>query len=158
MGQRGPAKTPAKIQMIKGNPGRRKINQDHVTLASGKCECPDFLTPDAADEWERIAPILERTGILTPADQSALACYCQSYADYKKAVEMLDKHGDVIPIKDAAGTVRQVQPSPYVAIKNKAQLAMLRFMQQFGLTPSSRAGIPIINEDVITDAFEMRVR
>jgi P27 family predicted phage terminase small subunit len=42
--------------------------------------CPKHLLPEARKEWRRIGPELQKLGLITKIDRTALALYCQEYA------------------------------------------------------------------------------
>jgi len=77
---------PTKLKIIEGNPGKRPLNENEPIPQSIAPECPDWLSDDAKKEWKRLAPELERLGLLTVLDMAAFAGYCQSYAKLKKSM------------------------------------------------------------------------
>ena len=70
---------PTRLRVIEGNPGKRKIADDEPKPLAGVPPMPDQLHGDAAEEWERVAPLLAKVKILTHADRAALACYCHAW-------------------------------------------------------------------------------
>ena len=48
-----------------------------------------WLLPEAKKEWKRLASSLEAMGVLTMADLTAFAGYCQAYARWKEAEEFI---------------------------------------------------------------------
>ena len=84
-------------------------------------------------EWERITPILEALGLLSPLDRSALAAYCQTYARWV-AAEMA-MQGMPLVFKSPTGYPQQ---SPWLSIANKQLEILARYLTEFGLSPSSR--------------------
>lgn len=136
---------PTKLKILEGNPGKRPLNLDEpkpMPIAPG---CPEWLLEEAKKEWDRLAPELERLGLLTIIDMAAFAGYCQSYAKWKKAETFLKKHGMTIkiPQKDEYGNVKsfQLKKFPEVSIANECLKHIRAFASEFGLTPSSRGRI-----------------
>ena len=80
--------------------------------------------------------ILEQLGLLTEMDMAAFAGYCQAYARWKEAEEFISQHGTMI--RTPNGYLQQV---PQVSIAQTTMKIMLRFCEQFGLTPSARSRI-----------------
>jgi P27 family predicted phage terminase small subunit len=117
--------------------------------ALGSPDCPDWLDKYAQSAWDQIAPQLETLGVLTKIDGHALALLCQTWAKWQRAEEMIQKHGEVYPIKTDAGEVKYLQQSPYVAIARSSGEQLTRLFREFGLTPSSRTRIQV---DMATDA------
>lgn len=134
MAGRGPAPKPTPLKVLAGNPGHQKLNRSEPKPRPVAPKCPSWLDKGARAEWRRIAPELERIGLLTTIDMAALAGYCQSYSTWKAATEALAEHG--LTYTAANGNIRQ---RPEVTIASKALAEVRQFCQQFGLTPSARS-------------------
>ena len=83
-----------------------------------------------------MSKVLESMGLLTEMDMAAFAGYCQAYARWKEAEEFISQHGSMV--RTPNGYLQQV---PQVSIAQTNQKIMLKFCEQFGLTPSSRSRI-----------------
>jgi P27 family predicted phage terminase small subunit len=138
MTKRGPKTTPTALKEQNGNPGHRPLNKNEPQFDPALPSAPEFLTDAAKAEWKRVAPQLFASRVLTEADRSALAGYCQAYADWVHAREMLDGGFTIITEK---GNVIQ---SPWVGIANKALGNYLKIAAEFGMTPSSRSALSAI--------------
>ena len=138
MAQRGRKPKPTALKVLEGNPGQRRLNvyEPKPTSEIQVPDCPDWLIPEAALEWNRLAGPLIQMGVLTGADMAAFAGYCQNYARWKEAEEHLTEEGPAF--EDSKG---KVQHSPYLRVSEAARRDMLRFASEFGLTPSSRSRI-----------------
>lgn len=152
-----PKPKPTKLKKLEGNPGKRPLNENEPIPQSIAPECPDWLLAEAKKEWKRLAPELERLGLLTVIDRVAFAAYCQSYAKWKKAEKFLKKHGMTIkiPEKDEFGNVIsiKVKKFPEVSIANECLKQIRSFASEFGLTPSSRGRI-FLPSDIPDKEFE----
>ena len=73
----------------------------------------------------------------------------QAYARWKEAEEFLTKHGSII--KTPNGYLQQV---PQVSIAQTNMKIMLKFSEQFGLTPSARSRIQADSSDGEQDEME----
>jgi P27 family predicted phage terminase small subunit len=93
---------------------------------------------------------MERIGILTEADRTAFASYCQAYARWKDAEEFMTRSGQTI-FKTPSGYLQQL---PQVSIAQTYLKIMNRIAEQFGLTPAARSRI-IAGEDAGTGTDEM---
>lgn len=100
--------------------------------------CPAHLNPVARKEWRRLAPVLHSVGVLTIADRTALAVYCQSYSRWVEAEEKLA--ATPMLLKTPSGYVQQ---SPWLSVANKQMELMGRYMVELGLTPVARARLEI---------------
>ena len=134
MATRGRKPTPTAIKVLEGNPGKRPLNDREPQPAKKAPSCPKWLETDAKREWRRLSHKLEHLGILTEADMSVFASYCQAYARWREAEEFLSQHGTIF--KTPSGYVQQV---PQVSIAMQNLKIMQSFCAEFGLTPSSRA-------------------
>jgi P27 family predicted phage terminase small subunit len=133
MGLRGPAAKPTAQKIREGNPGHRPLNRDEPKPAPIAPKCPAWLDKNAKREWRRVAPLLEKLGLLTEVDGVALAGYCQAYARWREAEMILSKEG--LTFKTTNGYVQQ---RPEVSIAQTSIKLVKDFCAQFGLTPSAR--------------------
>ena len=136
MATRGRKPKPTALKLLEGNPGKRPINEHAPLPPKGTVKCPTWLEPEAKKEWKRLAPSLEAMGVLTQADLTAFAGYCQAYARWKEAEEFISQHGSIF--QTPSGYVQQV---PQVSIAQQNLKIMQSFCSEFGLTPATRARI-----------------
>ena len=144
----GPPKKPTVLKLREGNPGRRKLNAREPKPAPGMPSCPNFLAAEAKKEWKRLAPRLERMGLLTEEDRNQLAGYCQSWADYRAAVMDIAKRG-----RTFLSPKGHITKNPMLTIMNEAWTRMHKASARFGFDPASRSGIAV-GEKSATDDFE----
>jgi len=142
MATRGTKPKPTALKTLEGNPGKRKINKNEPKPNSKIPQCPDWLEPEAKAEWNRRGKQLLALGILTEVDEVAFAGYCQAYARWREAEEFISQHGCIV--KTPSGYWQQV---PQVAIANKSLMVVIRFCEQFGMTPSSRSRLAVDARD-----------
>lgn len=144
MGARGPAPLPANVHILKGNPSKIPVNQLR-DVVQPKVEIPDppkHLTKEAKAEWKRIATELLKLGLVSQIDRAALAAYCDAWAEYVRCEVKITELNKADP-KGEAGLIGYTpsgyqQMSVWVQIRNRASERMLKFLQQFGMSPSSR--------------------
>ena len=136
MATRGRKPKPTALKLLEGNPGKRPINEKEPVPPKGTVKCPTWLEPEAKKEWKRLAASLEAMGVLTQADLTAFAGYCQAYARWKEAEEFISQHGSIF--QTPSGYVQQV---PQVSIAQQNLKIMQSFCSEFGLTPATRARI-----------------
>ncbi len=125
---------PTALKLVEGNPGRRKPN-DLEPKPEGAAVCPDWLSPVAREEWEKIAPELDRIGISTSVDSNVLAGYCLAMADLREAEGVLAEDGYTTQ------TNKGLARHPMSIVKVQALGVLLKFASEFGMTPSSRTKI-----------------
>lgn len=160
MGARGPKALPANVHLLRGNPSRKAISELTATLQP-EVEvpgCPRHLLKEARKEWKRMAPQLERYGLISLMDRAAFSLYCQTWARYVYAEEQLERdHAAALrnmAVAEAKGEVYSggdgytfptpsgyMTYSPYWVMSNKAQEQMSRYLATFGMNPSSRGQV-----------------
>jgi P27 family predicted phage terminase small subunit len=148
---------PASLQVLHGNPGKRAAKPAGSSITAEGLTCPDWLSPVAQEEWQRVAQLLADHDIVTIADQVALAAYCQAYARWRQAEEVLSASGLVMDIErfdkqgNPLGTYQQQRPE--VSIAQKYFTLMLSAAAKLGMDPTSRSRLhtPTATED---DEFE----
>ena len=137
METRGRKPKPTAIKVLEGNPGHRPLNKNEPKPVKKAPSCPKSLEPEAKKAWRRLAPQLERMGVLTEVDRDAFAAYCTAYARWKEAEDFMTEHRTTI-FKTPSGYYQQL---PQVSIAQSYLKIMNNLGTQFGLTPASRSRI-----------------
>ncbi len=96
---------------------------------------PAHLSPAAVKHWKAMAPKLKKLGYLTSIDVMSFSVLCEAMGRWHKANAELKKTGQVIEGK--AGP----KVSPWYRILRDAQAEMRPLLNEFGMTPSARAGM-----------------
>jgi len=141
---RGRKPKPTHLKLVGGNAGKRKLNENEAKFEPNLPPPPPFLSKPAMVEWGRVSQDLYVAGLLSKVDRAALAAYCQAYGRWEQAEETLakmaarDELTNGLMIKTTGGNAIQ---NPIVGIANKAALDMVRYAEQFGMTPSARSRI-----------------
>lgn len=150
MGKRGPSPKPTNLKLLQGNPGKRELNKNEPKFPSSEelLKPPAYLSKYAKKEWKRIAPLLLKNGLLTEADVSALAAYCQAYHKWIESEKLIRTYG-YTDVTDKGNVIQR----PEVGIANKSMDEMLKFGREFGLTPSSRTNLHIAKPEDVSDPF-----
>lgn len=142
----GPAPKPTALKKLHGNPGKRALNGTEPRF-SGTPKCPEWLTKNAKAEWKRVVKELESLDLLRSVDSSALASYCQSFARWQSAEEIVDAEGQTVqePITNKAGDVVgfKTKRHPATIIAKDERAAMHRAASLFGFDPASRSRISL---------------
>ena len=129
---------PSALREFSGNPGHRRINKNEPKPESAAV-CPEWLSGEARDEWNRLAPELQQLGLLSNLDASGLCLYCDAFQRWRRAVAHIAEHGPV----DRTENGYAVQ-SPFVSIANAAAEVMRKQMLEFGMTPASRSKVSVL--------------
>jgi P27 family predicted phage terminase small subunit len=96
-------------------------------------------------------PELQQMGLFTVVDRAVLAGYCQAWARWKEAEEMLSKGGSIF--KSPKGHVQQL---PHVSIARYNLMLMKALAAEFGFSPSSRSQITSGRTSTEEDEFNRR--
>lgn len=114
---------PSTLKLLRGMP-RARINPAEPTPPPGKIRPPHLSRP-ARRVWQRMAPICQTMGTLTPADVLMFAGYCELEAT-RAAIRRTKGTPKFNPLLELA-IAREIRP--YAAL--------------FGLEPVSRARIHV---------------
>lgn len=78
---------PTKLLKLQGTARKCRIasRAGEPIPVAGPIAAPDWLLPEAADEWRRVQVAYGDLGILTPLDRGMLATYCQMWARFVEA-------------------------------------------------------------------------
>ncbi|MFW3473647.1 phage terminase small subunit P27 family [Streptomyces microflavus] len=133
------AAAPAQLKLLTGrSPGRdsggREVNPGPAFVRVPP-EAPEWLTDEARAEWDRVLPGLSRLDLLKPEDRAALASYCEAWATFRQATEIVQREGLTIEAKQ--GTLTH----PAVGIARAAGREVRAWAAHFGLTPSSEQAL-----------------
>lgn len=102
-----------------------------VAKKGGKTDAPAapaWLSPEARDEWERVAPVLHDRGALTQATIGTLETYVASAATVRQCEVAIAKEG--VTVTGPGGIPRA---HPCLGMKNKAAAVALQLAKRLGL-------------------------
>jgi P27 family predicted phage terminase small subunit len=136
---------PAALRLIKGRaPGKdsagRPVNSGPAFKRLPP-EAPEWLSEEARAEWDRVLPGLTRLDLLKPEDRAALAAYCEAWATFRQASELVQREGLTFEAKQ--GTL----PHPAVGIARAAGRELRAWAAHFGLTPSTEGALARGSDD-----------
>ena len=143
MGKRGPRPQPTQLKILRGNPGRRKLNAAEPQPESNGVVMPGHLGDVARAKWAELLPMLQATKVMTKADTEALARYCDTYEWWLATRATLRQNGDTYPILNDAGDIKYIAQRPEVSIAHKLSTQLWQLEQDFGLNPSARTGLNV---------------
>jgi len=135
---RGRRPVPPQLRLLRGNPGKRPLPRRDIEPTAG-ASCPENLSREAKREWKRIAPELLRLGLLTELDRAALACFCESWAEFRWATGIILREGK---LQRCTNGMRVAHPA--LVIRRQAAKQILQFGCEFGLTPASQSRVEFI--------------
>lgn len=129
---------PTQMKILRGNPGKRALNNSEPKPTKKIPPCPRHLSKEARKEWRRVSKELFALGVLTVVDRAALAAYCQAWARWVEAEEAMQAPD----FKMVATTDKGYQHiSPWAQVAGQALKQMRAFLTEFGMTPASRSRV-----------------
>lgn len=137
-----PRPEPTAVKKLKGNPGRRPLNDQEPQPKVGEPPMPSGMSRYAKQAWKRIVPVLLNMGVLTVADGDALHLYCEAWAQWKTAMIKLKEEGMTYEAEGAKGQ-KLTKISPWVYERDNAYKFMKSMLAEFGCTPSSRSRLKV---------------
>jgi P27 family predicted phage terminase small subunit len=97
---------------------------------------PAWLSPEARQEWRRVAPELQRRRTLKTCDLGTLENYCEGVASIRRCRALIAEQGEVIETE----TGLRRHPASVTLIATMAETR--RQAEALGLTPTSRHKVP----------------
>lgn len=139
MGTRGPQAEPTALKILKGNPGKRPINQSEPTPASGIPQMPEHFSDIEKQLWQVFtAELAGVPGLLTVIDGHALEKLVSLEADWLENDARLKESGHLY--EDRSGKITK---SPRLAIKQELTEQCLILYREMGLTASARSRLHV---------------
>ncbi|MCY8988008.1 phage terminase small subunit P27 family [Bacillus atrophaeus] len=145
----------ATLQLIQGNPNKKNTEElaaraeyeKKMKMRSENIKAPSWLDKEGKKEFKRVSALLSEVEIITEADISMLAAYCNAYSQYIAISKMIEKDGIMIHTE---GQDEDGQPVKLVGEEHPLLKRQKNFYDQmksaandFGLTPSARAKLAI---------------
>jgi P27 family predicted phage terminase small subunit len=153
MGRRGPAPRPTALKLMRGERADR-LNAFEPTPSAKPPRCPRSLSPEARLVWRRLAPDIQRAGVLTAWDVDMFACFCNLVVIVDRARLLLEA-GLIVARRGPGPPTAQPEPdltarrgqgvttNPAWRIYRDGIEQLRSLAQEFGLTPSARSRIRV---------------
>jgi P27 family predicted phage terminase small subunit len=139
---RGRKPVPSYLKVLRGNPGKRALNENEPVPEGRLADPPDWMSESQQTGWnyaiEHAPP-----GLLKKLDRSVLAAWVVAEDLHRKASEQVEKFGI---LTKAPNTGLPIQ-SPYLPVVNKQAQILLKAAEQLGFTPASRTRIQVEEPD-----------
>ena len=168
-------KKPTQLKVLEGCRGHKRLPADEPRPRPVRPTIPAAIDAAAKRHWKKIAPVLERIGLLTEADGAALAAICQSQAILENLYRELDRTNRTLKKAESGGRFKN-EPVTNTENNNENQdgaaemvttlekrradlwkeirLQQANFRLQaseFGLTPRGRVGLVVGGRDTDDD-------
>lgn len=124
---------PSEVKRAQGNPGKRPINT--VVVGGRKApRMPAHLSPRAKTAWKQLVSDMGEAGVLDSADWPLIEIASNAIAQYRHAIEMVNKEGSV-----EVGQRGSLTTSPWYRIAAEQAKEIRQLLDHLGIGPSSRA-------------------
>ena len=146
----GRKKIPTKIHALKGTDRADRINPNEPEYDVADMSPTPIILADnyALEEWNRVAPGLTKTGVLTVTDVATLERYCKAHARWRRAEDEIMKPGN-----DVHTTPNGMkQQSVYVSMANSASTLSNKLAAELGITPASRSKVSATGKNGVKKA------
>ena len=141
MGKRGPKPQPTAALKLRGSwraRAREKQGEPQIAPVTASPQPPAHLGDVGKAEWNRVAPGLTESRVLTELDLGALALACESLEQYRAACSVIADEGQSFSDNDG-----NIKAHPLLRERHQAWSRYTKGLAEFGLTPSSRAGVKV---------------
>jgi P27 family predicted phage terminase small subunit len=129
------------MKLLKGNPGKRKLNLEEPVYQPGSPEKPTWLNRDASGEWDRLVALLREGRVLTTADGGILLACCLAFSQLKANELAIHKYkSDVYKTTDQLGNIL-FKTRPEAVRREVARRQYVSFLSEIGQTPASRSKV-----------------
>ena len=100
MGRRGPAPTPTKVKLLRGETRPSRLNLREPLPSRDVPKMPADMDPEAKVVWRRVLRDMRHTGVIRAADADVLRCYCEAVSRYAQAARLLAQSGPLVAKRD----------------------------------------------------------
>jgi len=140
---RGGRPTPTALKIVRGNPGRRRLNPDEPSspLLKRMPPAPAFLDDEGKRAWSTEGRRLIKAGLLTALDLTMFGTWCIWYSKRDLASRAVNQSGVVV----RANGVGNPYINPYMSVISMCSKAMHQIEVEFGLSPASRSKVKSLN-------------
>ena len=144
-----PSRLPTEIKKQRGTLRQDRANPNEPVLPSVIPGNPTWLSEDGQKTFLELGELLHDMSVLTNADAIALELLCDAYSEYKAAKQVVNELGVTDVQISREGNAKTVI-RPEVQIANQSFVRVFQLLNEFGLTPSSRAKVNSIEKQAQT--------
>jgi P27 family predicted phage terminase small subunit len=136
-------RVPTRLKILRGD-RKGTINRLEPQAPAARVEdIPDYLTGLAVEKWRELFPVLNQVAVLTETDREALARYCDLYRYWREVRQVIIDQGCTYPVVNDKGEIKYIAQRPEVSIHRGLVQQLRQLEGDFGLNPTSRAGLKV---------------
>lgn len=134
----------------------RKMEEESVTTGNNQLKTPPkwLINDTAKKEWRRIVKELNKISIVGNLDYANLGGYCNAYANYIRATDILKEQTYYIDRETRNGVI--VVKNPMVDIQTNYANEMRKFASLCGLTIDSRLKAAVTKTEKTEEMIQER--
>jgi len=139
---------PRKPRPLKIAAGTHRADRDGGAAAPESItlpKCPSWITGYGRHMWQTLGPQLVDLKLMSTAYSQAFVLLCRAYHDWRKATDLIDKHGIFTepPEEDevTGKTYLPAKTNAAVTVRDTSFAQMTKLLRDFGLTPSAIGGV-----------------
>ncbi len=164
MAKTGRPRKPTALHKLNGNPSNLKDLGKYEPKPAPVVELPappSWMNTEGKKVWKRLAPQLERLGLLTVADIESFTAACQSFGLWveceryfrKKDPKTGQRVGRTYEYTNRAGETNTIV-RPEMKIAQNALTQWRGFVSEFGVSPAARTHIEVKGLENNNDPME----
>ena len=138
---KGRKPVPTHLKVIRGNPGKRKLNKNEPLPIGDLVDAPEWMAESQRQNWNYAVENAPK-GLLKKLDRSVLVAWTVAEDLHRRSSEQVEKFG----ILTKAPNTGLPMQSPYLPVVNKQAQIMLKAAELLGLTPASRSRVQVIED------------
>lgn len=140
MGKRGPRPEPTTLKLLRGNPGKQKLNDSEPSpdALEAMPEPPGALGEVGLKRWVEDGARLIAVGVITVLDLPAFWLYCAAWDEVAECESEIK--AEAYYFSESGYPV----PHPALARRRVALDRIRKYQQEFGMTPSSRSAVKAV--------------
>ena len=138
---KGRKPVPTHLKVIRGNPGKRKLNKNEPLPIGDLVDAPEWMAESQRQSWNYAVENAPK-GLLKKLDRSVLVAWTVAEDLHRRSSEQVEKFG----ILTKAPNTGLPMQSPYLPVVNKQAQIMLKAAELLGFTPASRSRVQIIED------------
>jgi len=147
---RGRKPKPTHLKVLQGTSRKDRTNVDEPKFMKPKVmRPPPWLGAHGKKAFKVLSKMLTEAGILRISDRMALEILCAKYGEFMEATAIIESEGSHYVMPSG-----QKRVHPAIKIRSDAQIQLRQFMTEFGLTPSSRSRVSVIDVTGVQDPLE----
>ncbi len=130
MGRRGPPRKPTRLQILKGNPGKRRLRPEPQPPPASNADMPKYLKGNARWLWEQLAPSTMELGLLPRQAVHVFAAMCEAFARWREYEVLSTKVGAQMAVQTG-----------YRRVAKEERAEMVRIGARFGMDPAALGSV-----------------